>query len=342
MRLNDFTSIDELVDLGLTEFIKRSNAPSFTWMPSRQNVYTSQCNKYADMLLKIVDNASKNDFINSKMNPSQFVKSAQDFQLAARKAGMEKKIVLEKFLSLANVGMMLKRYYYSIYLDKVKNVKFSNEKEFISKADQLNGLLRAYSEALYFDDHTVSGEFYGNIEKNGKVVVVRSYSRLCPNDFLDCFNDFIIQKIDSYSLYEDNCLDFDCLGNIKYKNQKRPVLCGFYVECLLINGERVIINNTKELNALINKLELQFNKILNMFFSISDYSKKCLLLRSAYYAFKPILNIIDYEWEPTKCDIELYINSLQYKPEFDIVSEKFKDLTETSKARKIVDPRFDL
>lgn len=342
MRLDDFTTIDEVVELGIIEFQKRSNAPTMNWMPSRQNVYTSQCHKYSEMLLIIGKTASKENIIEADMNPSQFVKAAQDFQLSARMAGVDRNVILENFIRLANIGMMLKRHFYGLYSKKIKSIELSEEPDIIVKANQLNGLLRAFSETVYFDDHTVSGEFYGDLKKDEKLIVVRAYKRLCPSDFLDRFDDFQVERLDTYCEYKSGRVDFDCLGNIQYIDQVRPEISGFYAECFMKNGDCVILNSVSAIDNIIKMLETQLNIVLMSFFSYDKYKKESLLLKSAYYAFKPIQEKLGFEWKPSETDIDLYLKSLQVKTEFDKTSEKlsFSKTEDNSNIRKIVDPRY--
>lgn len=344
MRLNDFESIDEIVNVGKIEFQKRSFAPTINWMPSRQNVYTSQCKKYADMFLMIGRKASKMDIISADMNPSQFIKSAQDFQLSARMAGIDKKIILENFMKLANIGMMLKRYYYNLFLKKVSKIEFVEESTIIKKAHRLNGLLRAYSETIYFDDHTVSGEFYGDIQKDGKLVIVRSYKRLCPKDFLLGFEEFHIQRIETYCQHGKGRVDFDCLGNIQYLDYLCPDVEGFYGECFMDDGSKIPLYSISAIDKIIDILENQLKNVLGLFFDADEYVQECLLLESAYYAFKPILEKLNYNWKPSNEDTERYIESLTKKAEFDKVAEE-KDISEMEKERnirRIIDPRCDI
>ena len=112
MRLNDFNTIDEIVQLGKLEFNKRATAPTIDWIPSRQNVYSSQCIKYSNMFIDICSKATERDLIDSNLNPSQFIKAAQDFQISARMANHDIDTILSYFMKLANIGMMLKRYNY--------------------------------------------------------------------------------------------------------------------------------------------------------------------------------------------------------------------------------------
>lgn len=341
MRLNDFETVEEVVDLGITEFKKRATAPTMNWMPSRQNVYTSQCQKYSDMLLKISKEASNEIIISSGMNPSQFIKSAQDFQLAARMSKINKETLLATFMKLANIGMAIKRHYFLFYAQKAETIELISQKEFLIKGNQLNALLRAFSEAVYFDDHTVSGEFYGGIEEDGKEVVIRSYKRLCPSDFWDGFEEFPIQRIETYSSYDRGKVDFDCLGNIQYVDQIRPEIYGFYAECYFRNGTHKNISNLSELNSIIEIIENQLKVVLMYFFSLTPEAQGCMLLKSAYYAFKPILDRMGYDWHPSNKDIKLYLNSLSDKACFDKVSENRQCSEEEYEQliRKIVDPR---
>lgn len=344
MRLNDFETIDEVVQLGKVEFSKRSTAPTIDWIPSRQNIYSSQCIKYSNMLLEICNRASNRNLIDADMNPSQFVKAAQDFQLAARMAKHDTKTVLSCFMKLANIGMMLKRYNYRIYVEKVKKCHICEKAEIIEKAKQLNGLLRAFSEAVYFDDHTISGEFYGNLYKGDRYVVVRSYKRLCPNDLLDGFDQFKIRQIETYSFYETAQVDFDCLGNIQYMDNVQPIINGFYCEYYLDSNDRVVVNNVSEMDKLINALELQLQKVLYIYKNMTIRKRQCLLLNAAYYAFKPILDILSMKWQPTEEDQKKYIDSLIEKTEFTIVSEnmmKTQDALE-DQINRIIDPRIKL
>lgn len=344
MRLNDFESIDEIVSVGKVEFQKRSFAPTINWMPSRQNVYTSQCKKYADMFLMIVQKASEMDIISADMNPSQFVKSAQDFQLSARIAEFDKNVILDNFMKLANIGMMLKRYYYNLFLKKVSRIKFVEESAIIEKAHHLNGLLRAYSETIYFDDHTVSGEFYGDMQKDKKPVIVRSYKRLCPKDFLPGFEKFHIQRIETYCQYRTGKVDFDCLGNIQYLDYLCPDMEGFYGECFLDDGRKIPLYSVSAIDKIINILENQLKNVLGIFFNADEYVQECFLLESAYYAFKPILEKLNYDWKPSNEDIEHYVESLTKKAEFDRVAEE-KNISGIKKEQdilRIIDPRCDI
>lgn len=344
MRLSDFTTVDEVVELGKIEFQKRSFAPTINWMPSRQNVYTSQCKKYSKMLLIIGTMASEKDLIEADMNPSQFVKSAQDFQLSARMAGIDEEVILTNFMKLANIGMMLRRHYYAFYCQKIKNIELSLESEIVAKAKQLNGLLRAYSETVYFDDHTVSGEFYGDLQKEGGLIVVRSYKRLNPRDFLDGFDKFHIQRIETYCQYKGGQIDFDCLGNIQYLNHSRPEINGFYAECFLDSGQKMLLNNLSAIDEVIKALETQLKNVLTLFFSADKYTQEYLLLKSAYYAFKPILEKLNFHWCPSDADFSLYLESLPQKVEFDKVSEE-KSVSKIESDRniqRIVDPRCNI
>lgn len=342
MRLNDFVTVDEVVELGKIEFQKRSFAPTINWMPPRQNVYTSQCKKYSSMLLNIGNTASEKELIEADMNPSQFVKSAQDFQLSARMAGIETDVILKNFIKLANIGMMLRRHYHAFYTQKIQNIVFCREPEIIAKANQLNGLLRAFSESIYFDDHTVSGEFYGDLEKEGKTIIIRSYKRLCPSDFLNGFDKFQVQKVETYCQYKSGHMDFDCLGNIQYLDNIRPEIDGFYAECLLKDGKRLVLNSLSLLNEIINIIESQLKNVLMSFFSADSYTRDSLLLKSAYYAFKPILDKLNISWCPTDNDISLYIESTLSKAEFDKVSEEKNVFKFKQDILRIIDPRCNI
>lgn len=344
MRLNDFKTIDEVVEIGKIEFNKRSTAPVIDWIPSRQNVYSSQCFKYSNMLYEICSKANDNDIINSEMNPSQFIKAAQDFQLSARMARLETEIILSCFMRLANMGMMIKRYNYENYNKNIKKIYFCESYEVIKKAKQLNGLLRAFSEAVYFDDHTISGEFYGDLYKDKGKIVVRSYKRLCPKDLCKGFDDFHIRRIQTYCFYEKGQMDFDCLGNIIYVDDIQPIISGFYGEYYLDNGECVILDDVLEIDKLINILEVQLQKVLFSYKHMEESERQQLLLNTAYYAFKPILEILNLEWHPTVDDQRRYVDSLSEKPEFTKVSEDraYTKEEQDEQIRRIVDPRIKL
>lgn len=344
MRLNDFDTIDEIVQLGKLEFNKRATAPTIDWIPPRQNVYSSQCIKFSKMFFDICDRATDKNLIDSNINPSQFIKAAQDFQLAARMANHDINTILPCFMKLANIGMMLKRYNYEIYSKQIDGISICENAEIVRRARQLHGLLRALSEAIYFDDHTISGEFYGDIYVQDKYVVVRSYKRLCPRDLLDGFERFHIKQVETYSYYEEGKIDFDCLGNILFTNYKQPIMNGFYCKYYLDNDECIIIKGIPEMEKLINVLESQLQKVLINYNNTALRERQCLILNAAYYAFKPILEILNIDWHPTEEDQKQYIDSLVAKPEYTKVSE---DKTKTKFEReeqinRIVDPRIKL
>lgn len=336
MRLDDFRTIDELVEIGIIEFEKRAHAPALSWIPPRQNVYSSQSIKYSKMIADIINSVSFQSIIDSGINPSQFIKSSQDYQVAARIAGEDKAVVLDNFLRIANIGMRLKRHYYHVFMEKARSIDYNYNQDYLIKIDQLNGLLRAFSETVYFDDHTVSGEFYGDITVNDKPVVVRSYNRLCPRDYLPCFDGFYIKTIETYCVYNDNNLDFDCLGNILYLDKKRPSIIAAAIQYSYIDGRSCFVKTTEDLLNLISTLEKQLKVVFMLIESMDLYTKQKYLLSSSYYAFKPLLDIIAKPWIPTNEDIESYVLSMENKRDF------YKDKKSSSNDQdvyRIVDPR---
>lgn len=339
MRLNDFDSVDELVEIGIIEFEKRAHAPSIRWIPSRQKIYSSQCIKYSRLLVDILEEISFDNIIKSKINPSQFIKSAQDYQLAARISKSNKDIIINNFLKIANIGMQLKRYYYWSFSEKAKHMNYICDQDYLSQIDQLNGLLRAFSETIYFDDHTVSGEFYGDITVRDNPVVVRAYNRLCPKDYLQCLEDFNIDTIETFCVYDDANMDFDCLGNITYTESKRPSIISATVQYVSTNGIIHCVDTSNDLKYLINTIEDQLKKVFMFFESMDFFTKQKTLLSSSFYAFKPLLDVMERSWVPTDEDVQLYISSIEQITEFDKEKESEAKSRDCS---RIVDPRKDL
>lgn len=322
MRLNDFENIDELIEVSHSEFIKRANIPPLYWIPSRQHVYSSQCDKYSNLLYRISQLSDK-QLLALNLNPSQFIKGAQDFQLAARTAKMDRNVIISTFLRLANIGMMLKRESYDLYNSQC--VTLTRD----INGRNLNGLLRAYSEELYLDDHTISGEFYGI-----GYLVVRSYKRMNPNDLRNI--DFDIDAITTFCEYETDSVDFDCLGN-PLPMRVLPKQIGFSGLVRYVDGHEEVLDSQGQIQQLEKKLRIQIERLHADFVALDDHGREKLLIASSYYAFKPCLDMLGINWEPSDDEVGTYHRTLEDRAEFDRVSEK-KKLNEEDILR-IIDPR---
>lgn len=333
MRLTNFVSIEDQLEVSKVEFLKRANVPPLYWMPSRQHVYTSQCEKYSDMLLEISE-CSNEMLILADQNPSQFIKAAQDYQLAARTAKRDRETIVKTFLRLGNIGMLLRRYNYEKY--KTATRRLSLDSDMLAEAGQLHGLLRAYSEGLYFDDHTVSGEFYGGYSGN---LVVRAYKRMRPIEIRKCAKGFDIERVLTFCTYAPHAMDFDCLGNPVISNV-RPVETGLSVIVCHSDGQTENLTTVRQIQDLECKLSDYIRIAHTEFSSMCHEEKEAMLVQSSYYAFKPILELMGVEWMATQKDVERYHKSFTQRAEFDRVSE-MKSLTE-EEIMRIIDPRRDL
>ena len=337
MRLTNFSTIDEIVEVGKTEFKKRCNAQSIKWIPPKQNIYASQCEKYSNMFVDICDLSDK-ELIDSGLNPSQFIKGAQDFQLAAKYLKKDKHVIIEKFIRLANIGMMLKRHYHNMYSDIIKGGELNYFSD--NTIHMLHAALRAYSEALYLDDHTISGEFYSMNDCNEGQIIVRAYKRLSPKGLFNDNHSFNISEIETFCVYMGGEIEIDPLGNLQYTNGICPNIERF--ACRFKNDKGIIedVQTAEALQSLLLQIENQLKYVMNCYYQLNDNEKARRLLEIAYYAFQPIKD----DWMPDDNDLCLYLNSLGNKVLFDSVSERMPEKNKefNSDIMKIIDPRCEL
>ena len=342
MHFNKFNSVDELVELSKIEFTKRASGNFKTWIPSRQAIYSSLSNTFSERLINTCDRLDGKRWLDVvDMNPSQFIKAAQDFQLSARMAGIEKNIVLKYFIKLPNLGIELRNHRIqnlkSDYL--AKKIKL-NEVDDQCKISLLNAALRGLSETLYFDDHTVGGDLYGPIEIEGRYLIYRRYNRLCPSDLHPDFKKFVISRIDTICSYDNGGLEIDDLGNLSYMNNQFVRPNEYYLEVHYQNGGCISIDNNKEIENLSNYLLELINIFISEYESKSKMERKLKMLESTLYAFKPIFDYTNIDWRPTENETVAYMNNANKANLYNTVEEK-EHFTEDD-VIKVIDPRANI
>jgi hypothetical protein len=345
MQLADTFTIDELVTLSRIQFDKRANAPSIAWIPSRQNVYSSLCDSFSNKLMIACDGLSESRLLSINMNPSQFIKASQDFQLAARKANVSQNNVLKYFLLFGNMGRALRNYRTKQILNDFNKFSFESCAGIAKEVGALNALLRALSETLYFDDHTIGGDLYSIILDDGSQAITRVYNRLRPVEIhRNILNDYNIEKIETICMYETQCIEVDDLGNLVYNGQV-PKIDRYYVRATMSNENIQDVRDVEGINKLSSILEKKLKDVITHYKSLNDSQKQELVLRSTLFGFKPIFENADIDWEPTQDEKNKYFSLIQTKSLFAITQCKAaldkKHLVD-DEINRIIDPRIQL
>lgn len=345
MRLTNFYTIDELVALSRIQFNKRANAPSIAWIPSRQNIYSSLCDSFSNKLMRSCDKLLEDELQSIHMNPSQFIKASQDFQLAARKANVSQENVLKYFLLLGNIGNSLKSYRIGQMHAKLNSLSLKSCTNVNKEICTLNALLRALSETLYFDDHTIGGDIYSLILDDGSQAIFRVYNRLRPIELHGrLLNDFYIRKIETVCLYETQYIEVDCLGNLAYSGSI-PKIDKFFIRVTMFNGNTQDVNNLEEISELSDILERKLAEIIAYYKKLDDPQKQELILRSTFYGFKPIFDNANINWEPTQDEKNKYFSTIKTTSLFTITQNKAAEDKHhlcDDEINRIIDPRIPL
>lgn len=336
---NKFT-VDDLVGIGRKEFTKRANAASIDWIPPRQNVFSTLCDSYSSRLEVVADRWNEISTDDIDINPSQLIKAAQDYQLSARLAGKEQEHVLKYFLHYGNIGLELRNQRIADYERGIMERLYISERQFCKNVCRLNSLLRALSETLYFDDHTVGGEIYGPINFDNGQVVIRSYKRLRPVELIPVIEDFAIVSVMTICQYDGFSIDIDYLGNIQYTDNQYPSVSRCFVVYTNVDMESICIETNAELLLLIERLEHCLKSVMIYYRGLTDYERQTMVLSSTLYGYKPIFDSLQMPWKPTPEEVEKYSNGIQTIAAFDAESNKSaRKLSSADDISRIIDPR---
>lgn len=344
MQLTLFNTLDELLDSMVEVFLSHNGELPMDWTPKRQTALFNLSVEYPEAIFELCNRLEYEDVKKIELNATQYMKSAYKLQIMTKALSYDINRVADAFLFLCNCSVVARKKFVErtkseLAFLKLETISCDNERKQIG---YLNAALRAYSEALYCDDHTIGGEIVGPIETKEGYLMVRDYWRLDPQEVYEEFKDFPYKSIKTYCIYENSDIFVDMNGNLKGNSN---ISQGLKKYCVVITNKEGAYYTLErgEIDHVTENLEQWLIKMMKAY-KIKSYEDKCkMLIFNEYYALKPIFEYVGIEWKSysrKNCDISaseeyVEINKRNRKKLFELNDEQ----AIKKYARTMLDPR---
>lgn len=243
------------------------------------------------------------------INPSQYYKIIYKFQLASKSLSEDISKIVDCYLFLANYAIRVYNFFYIEIEQFVRNHLFVNitTDNDLKKITLLSATLRSFSEVLYCDEHTISGEIYSPIFSLNEFVIARKYRLLNAYEFREELVDCQYEEIHIYIKYRgiDNPPSTDIVGNLLTNINIAEYICGFCVEIRTKNKELKTITSYKDIDEVIQYFQHMISELLNNFKSKSLIDKLWTKILCEYYAMKPYADECEIDWKPIQYPINI-------------------------------------
>lgn len=341
MRLTEYTTIDEILDDLVPVFLNHNGLIPMDWTPARKNVLFSLTDDFTNRLMQLAANLSEKDIEEIYVSPSHYVKAAHKFQNACKNNICDKKVVLSTYMTLCNAAVAGWRMQVKAIQGKLPSMRFLKcTPDVQEQIAYFNSLARAFSEAIYCDDHTIGGDICGPINTDEGILIAREYVRIRPTELFGILDSFRIKSIITYCIYDDISIKVDLIGNLTQCNNMVTSLRKYYIEVIDDNNETHIVNEN-ELQPLIQYLETWLKKVVVHYKNLSEQKKYELLFDCEFYAFKPLMEHYNMAWQPQSYELRDISHSAPRGME---LRKKLSMLTEQEEiiqcTKQILDPRL--
>lgn len=340
MRTREFNDIDDAITELAIVLANHMGGTSLLWGYSKNKVLTQFAEHYVSTVDYIIHNLSSVFPVN--ISPIQFLKIAYRYSLASKRIICNKELVSKNFLKLFNCATKKQRQIEDYYSSLIEQKGFiccnTSDKKILS---YINADIRALSELLYCDEHTVGGQTSGPYNNKDGSLIIHDYLRLCPEELFPQIS-FSVQRIISACVYSDSTIEADLYGNITSSKSPVETITKYLVQVTLVNGEILYLDSSslpqllKYLDELIEQINMEYHKL-------RDYDLWKLTLSCEYYALKPLLDCLEKKWWPFTENVLLAAYSSKDMLHSEITGkdnsdECEEDLVEISK--RIIDPRI--
>ncbi len=341
MRLTKFESVDEILDELVPVFRNHNGLVPMDWTPARKVVMFSLAEDFAGRLTKLTTLLSEKAIKEVYVSPSHFIKTAHKLQIASKRLNFEKEKVVSTYLSMCNSAVIG-------WKDEAEKInKKCNEiayieggLEFQRKIAYFNSLVRAFSEAVYCDDHTIGGDICGPFSLADGILLVREYKRLRPLELFDVLDQFDISGVISYCVYANNDIKIDLIGNITQCNDMISTLKKCYVEVIDKAGKQFVISTEQQLQDMIDYMEFWLKRVISYYRRLDEREKNELLFKCEFYAFKPLFDYFGMPWKPQTFELK---DLTKDKHKGISLREQLQSLTDETQiiqcVKRILDPR---
>lgn len=349
MRLDIYGSLDEMLDDLAQVVIGRSYGMSMDWTPKRREglyalsghfpkIIIDACNKLG-YSYDLVDKVS--------LNPSLYLKTAYRFQMITKSLAFDTDEISKCFFYLMNCSVLARKKSVDIYSAFWKNnrslfstVNDQSEKRLISF---INADLRAYSELIYCDDHSVGGEIVGPIKIDNLNMVVRDYHSFNPGTMEFMPNKIPFKRIRTYCVYDCTDIDVDVNGNLQSCQNMVSGLRRYCIEVEKTNDAIFYVSSIVELAELLKNLDDTIVAFKRYYQSLSKEYQTQLLIDTQYYALRDLFDTAGENWKDSCIANRTFVadsdyletNKVHRKPFFEIKDED--ELWQFTK--DMIDPR---
>lgn len=274
--------------------------------------------QFVDRVLDLYAYLSNSSTILLGINPSQYYKIIYKFQLAAKSLDVDRKLIVDCYLYLANYAIKVYNYNYADILDFIESHSFSDISTDLlaKKISLLSAALRSYSETLFCDEHTISGEIYSPIYIDDGFVIARRYRWLNASELRKELKEFPYQSVNMYIKYKgiDNPPHTDIVGNLLTSINISQYMYEFYIEVINLNNDIIVLDSIEKIDIVLNHF-LRVVPILSRELKKMDIRHRLWSkILCEYFSLKPYTDVIGENWRPRSYPLEIKIIEDDRKP----------------------------
>lgn len=265
--------------------------------------------QFVERVLALYRYVSTHDEILRGINPSQYYKIFYKFQLASKSLSISAEELTDCYYYLANYAVRTYNRNLVEIKETIKEKEFSPvvSTEIALYVSLLSALLRSFSETLYCDEHTISGEIYSPIEHDESTYIVRKYIMLNAKELRPELLDCPVSNIDIYAEYQ--CLSqkpvTDIVGNLLITENILSKMRAFRIEAVDIKGVRHHITDMNHLKELIHYFQMIISKLVRSYKDLSMKDRLWKKIECEYYALKPYCDIVGVDWKPKWYELDI-------------------------------------
>lgn len=314
---NDITKpIAELSSLVYNHF---GNAP-MGWTGIDKLTEYAHNEQFIERVFDLYDYLSTSSELLTGINPSQYYKIIYKFQLASKSSEFDVEEITKCYFFLANYAVQVYNYCY----DHIEH--FINKRMFVfveivndvqaKKVSLLSAALRSYSETLYCDEHTISGEIYSPIIIEDCFVIARKYRWLNATELRKELSGCPYRAINIYIKYKkiDKPPLTDIVGNLLTDINISKHMCGFYIEVFDIYNKVILVDSYEAIDKVIEYFQHIIPILTGNYKKMSVQDRLWNKILCEYYAMKPYTDLCGKKWGPTPYPLDICKLENKHRP----------------------------
>lgn len=274
--------------------------------------------QFVRQVLELYEYLLQSDEFLYGINPSQYYKIIYKFQLASKSMDIDINTLTSCYFYLANYAIGLYNHNYNKIKESVRNMEFYEIKDrmLAQSIALLSAVLRSYSETLYCDEHTISGEIYSPVDMGDDVIIARKYRWLNAVELREELKDFPYKSVDIYVKYSGLKIppNTDIVGNLLISENLMKHMRGFYVEVLTVDNELQKIESVEKIEEIITYFQGIIPVLIYNYRKMKKGDRLWEKILCEYYAMKPYTDICNKDWHPSKYTIDVEVIADKKRP----------------------------